>query len=428
MRQVMVRVPRGCGERALEIAREHDAVNVSSWQAAGDAGDPCDVLLLHLPNAGLGPYADAAAELPGFHISFLSSDALALRPPERDVADQTRDVTSQSPLEVYLAGLQSLGSWKGFIGYAAVAGVVVWLGLATNNVFLLVGAMLIAPFASPAMNGAIATARGDARLMGRSMARYAAALGVTAGTAALLTLLFRQRVATEQMIAVTRVAPASLLLPLAAGAAGALALTQSQRSSLVSGAGAGLLVAASLAPPAGVIGSAAAMGRWELAMEAAFLLALQFAGINLAGGLVFRVCGLGPRGRRYPHGSRGGSWAAFGVLAAVLAGLLAWQFASAQPTLVRAGLQEKAREVVSLSLRGEPGVRVLDADASFTRPAGTADHPLLVRAYVQRLHPSAESRPALETRLTARIAGELRRRIRGVVPLVDVTVVEAIPP
>ena len=422
-----MRVPRGCGGRALEIAREHHAANVARWEAGGGEDERYDLLVLHLPNASLGPFADAAEELPELHLSFLGSDALALRPPGSDVAEQTRDVTSRSPLEVYLAGLQSVGSWKGFLGYAALSAVVVWLGLVTNTVFLLVGAMLIAPFASPAMNGAIGTARGDLRLIGRSLGRYGAALAVTMAIAALLTLLFRQRIATEQMIALTRIAPTALLLPLAAGAAGALALSQSARSSLVSGAGPGMLVAASLAPPAGVIGAAAAMGRWDLTVEAVFLLALQFVGINLAGAAVFRAFGLGPRGQRYPHGSRARSRASFGVLAAALAGLLAWQFGTSPPTLVRSGLQEEAREAVSSALRGDAGVLLLDVDARFTRPAGMRENPLLVRVHVQRLHRGGEVDSALQTRLESRISDALRRRMRGVVPLVDVTVVQTHP-
>ncbi len=408
------------------LAGDHGGVNLSRWEAEGAEEERHDVVLVHLPNAELGPFVDALGDIEDVHLSVLDAGALALRPPEDEIAEQTRDVTTQSPLEVYLAGLQSVGSWSGFLGYAAIASVVVWLGLVSNTVFLLVGAMLIAPFASPAMNAAVATARGDAGLMGRSLARYAAALAVGAAVAAVLTLVFRQRMATDQMVAVASVAPVAILLPIAAGAAGALSLFSSDRDSLVSGAGAGLLVAASLAPPAGVIGIAGAIGRWDLAVEASFLLALQLAGITLSGALVFRVFGLGPRGTRYPHGSRGRSWAAFGVLAAGLAGLLAWQFGSRPPTLVRAGLQEQAREVVERSLRGEPGVRLLDVDARFPRPDGAPDAPLLVRAFVQRLPAAPDSAPALARRLEGTLATALGT-LDGALPLVSVTVVQARP-
>ncbi|HEX6909975.1 MAG TPA: DUF389 domain-containing protein, partial [Longimicrobium sp.] len=342
------------------MAARCEAVSLACWGAAGQGGARCEMVIVHLPNERMGPFADALEALPDVHLAYLDAGALALRPPADEVAEQTRDVTPRSPLEIYLAGLQSIGSWTGFLAYAAIAGVVVWIGLATNTVALLVGAMLIAPFASPAVNAALATARGDGRLLARSLARYGAALSLTIIVAALLTLAFHQQQPTEQMIAIASVSPVAFLLPLAAGAAGALTLCQSQRDSLVSGAGAGLLVAASLAPPAGVVGISAMLGRWDLAGDAAFLLALQLVGIDLAGAAVFRLFGVGPRGQRFPHGHRWVSRAAGLVLAAGLAGLLALQFGTPVPTLVRAGVEERARAAAIDAVRDDPGVRLLD--------------------------------------------------------------------
>lgn len=48
----------------------------------------------------------------------------------------------RSPIEVFLFGLQSVGLWKRFLAYTAVAGIVAW-GLCTNTGYLLLAAMLI---------------------------------------------------------------------------------------------------------------------------------------------------------------------------------------------------------------------------------------------------------------------------------------------
>lgn len=370
MRQLMVRVPHGAGARVLEIAGRHQAVNASRWDAAGGDGERCEMVLVHLPNERLGPFADAVEALPDVHMSLVDAGALAMRPPADQVARQTRDVTPRSPLEIYLAGLQSIGSWKGFLGYAGIAGVVVWIGLITNTVALLVGAMLIAPFASPAVNAALATARGDGRLLARSLARYGAALALTAAVAAVLTLAFRQDHATAEMVAIASVSPAAFLLPLAAGAAGALTLCQAQRSSLVSGAGAGLLVAASLAPPAGVLGISAVLGRWDLAGDAAYLLALQLVGIDLAGAAVFRLFGVGPRGQRYPHGHPWAARAAGVALAGAFAALLALQFTTPHPHLQRAGVESRARSAAIAAVRQDARVRLLEVRADFPARTG----------------------------------------------------------
>jgi uncharacterized membrane protein len=91
-----------------------------------------------------------------------------------------------------------------------------------------------------------------------------------------------QRIASEQMISTSMISSVTVLLPLVAGAAGALNLSQSDRSSLVSGAATGMLVAASLAPPAGTIGMASAIGEWDLVRTGVFVLLLQLVGINLS--------------------------------------------------------------------------------------------------------------------------------------------------
>ena len=207
------------------------------------------------------------------------------------------DVEHKSPLEVFLAGLQSVGSWKGFIAYAVIGGIIVWIGLYTNSSFLLVASMLVAPFAGPAMNFAIATARGDGLLFKRSIIRYLSAIAVTVSVTCLLSLIFGQNLATYTMVESSKVSAVSVLLPLAGGAAGALNLVQSERSSLVSGTAVGMLVAAALAPPAGTVGMAIAFGRWEMVANCGFVLILQLIGINLAATTVFRLYGLSARGR-----------------------------------------------------------------------------------------------------------------------------------
>jgi uncharacterized membrane protein len=60
------------------------------------------------------------------------------------------------------------------------------------------------------------------------------------------------------MLATNTVSAVAVLIPLVSGTAGALNLVQSERSSLVSGAAAGMLVSVSLAPPAALVGMAIA--------------------------------------------------------------------------------------------------------------------------------------------------------------------------
>jgi len=258
MRQLLVQVPQGCGKKVLEIANVCEGTNLARFEAAG-VERAIDLVFVHISNGKVEELLGKLQDIPDLSFMLLPTGIMALHPPADAAPDQVTNVEERSPLEIFLSGLQSTGSWKGFLSYAAIAGVIVWIGLYTNTVYLLVAAMLLAPFAGPAMNTALATARGDRPLLQHSIIRYFAALSVTIATTALLSWILQQQIPTNLMIDSSQISMVSVLIPLAAGAAGALTLVQSDRSSLVSGAATGMLVAASLAPPAGIIGMAGAI-------------------------------------------------------------------------------------------------------------------------------------------------------------------------
>lgn len=170
-----------------------------------------------------------------------------------------------------------------------MAGAIAWTGLLTNTLFLLVAAMLVAPYPSPAMNTALGTARGDLKLLSRSVMRYFVVLAIGVVTAVLLSLVFKLEVTTDLMRSISFLSPVTFIIPVAAGVAGGLYLGESERSSLLSAASAGVLVALALAPPTATLGMAAVLGDWAMAKRVAFLLLLQIAGINLSGALVLRL-------------------------------------------------------------------------------------------------------------------------------------------
>jgi uncharacterized membrane protein len=423
MRQVMVEIPRDRAARAVDIARRHGAVNLSRVDGSDADGRHVALVLAHVSNHALEPLVSALQELDDLRVSLLPVGALALHPPASAVADQVVDVTPRSPLEVYVAGLQSIGSWGGFLGYAVTGAVVVWLAVTTDAAYLLVGAMLIAPFAGPAVNTAIATARGDLHLLWRSLLRYVVALLVTAGTAAALTLLFHQRAATELMTSITSVPRSAVLLPMAAGAAGALHLAQSEQSSLVSGAAAGMLIAASLAPPAGVVGMVLVMGEHELLLPALFLLALQLGGINLAAALVLRAFGLSPRGARYDRGRDVVRVGSYVVTLAALAALGWWQFGSGPTELERSSLAQRMREAVLAELSHDDRIRVVRARSSFPRAADPRGHTLLVELVVQR-RDSADDVERIRREVVARVRRTAAAEEPSVAAVASVTVAE----
>ena len=144
---MLIWAPEGSGAKVGELARRHGIDEVVSFAGEGDG--PVDLALLHVPNRRLEGLLDELSSLEDLHVSMFPHGVLNLKPPPGEAPSQVQDVTLRSPLEIFLGGLQSVGSWRGFLSYAVTSDLVVWVGLYTNTVYLLVAAMLIAPSLVP---------------------------------------------------------------------------------------------------------------------------------------------------------------------------------------------------------------------------------------------------------------------------------------
>lgn len=418
MRQLRLTAPRDTRDELVRIIGDHDAHAVRIWDVGeGDWAEVCAEL--SLTNRELGAFLVDLEQLGDATVTMAPQSVLTLVPGRDEAPDDLVDVEPLSPQEVYLAGLQSVGSWKGFLGYAAVAGAVVWIGMLVNSVFLLIAAMLIAPFAGPAMNAALATATGDRQLLGRTVIRYVSAIAVVVAVVAALHALLGADIATGMMTETANVSSVAALLPLVAGAAGALNLMQAERASLVSGAATGVLVAAALAPPAGLVGMSLVIGEWSMVGSGAFLLALQLAGLNLSGAIVFRLYGLRPGTARYQRGTNAASAVALAVsLGAVLA-LLGGQLASS-PSLQRSTIETTVEADISKAVNAAGDVGLVEVDARFTRPDIPGQATLLAVVYVQ---PLGDQEPGeVEDRLGDELSALVSDR-HDVVALVTVTAI-----
>ena len=423
MRQLLIEVQRGQGETILNLAEKYQGANLSQLEANTTRG-AIDLVIAYLPNSNIEEFLEELEDFDELHVTLVPRGFMPLRPPVAEIPDLIVDVQSKSPLEVFLAGLQSVGAWKGFIAYAVAGAVIVWIGLFTNSSFLLVAAMLIAPFAGPAMNVAIATARGDSLLLKKGLIRYVAAIAVTVMVTAGLSLILRQELASNAMVESSKVAGVSVLLPLIGGAAGALNLVQADRSSLVSGTAVGMLVAAALAPPAGTAGMAIALGMWPMVLNCLFLLVLQLVGINLAAATVFRLYGLSQKGARYKRGSKWVFPISIAVTAAILAALLSYQFSSGIQ-LQRSSIEQRANAEVQKVIKESDLAKLVKSSVSFTRADIEDQKTLLCLIYVQRPSGVTASDREISDRLTSQIQNHLLRKDFKVTPLVNISVLES---
>jgi uncharacterized hydrophobic protein (TIGR00271 family) len=421
MRQLWVIADSGKGDSIIALAKKHNGANIIQFQGKDQEGEH-DVVVINVANETVSDLFESLDQHDGVEITFFPHDVYPLSPPSSETPEQVTNVTHRSPMEVWLNGLQSIGSWRGFLGYAAAAAIVVWIGMYTNSSFLLVGAMMVAPFAGPAMNFSMGSATGDRTLMVRNVGRYFISLFLTILICFLLSLVMDQQVATAMMVQVSEISAVAVLLPITAGAVGALNLSQSTNSSLVPGAAVGMLVAASIAPPAGVVGMSAALGRWDMAVNGLFLLFLQLLGINLGGMIVFRAFQVGPGGARFDRGNSSAFYISLGVTVLALAGMMAIQFWSS-PDFQRSTRAQRAAALVQEEVVNFANVNIVEADLRFTRPSIEEQNTLLGVVYVERRPESQFTVEQIREGLTQNLQNRLREEF-NVTPLMSVTVLE----
>ncbi len=361
MRQLTLKIPKGHKKEVFDTIEEFNGKNTIFLPSEEN-----DVFITFLPNEKVNNFLKRLDDYEKPEINLIPRGVITLYPPASDSPDQVADVQPKSSLEIYLGGIQSVGSIKGLIGYSIAAGIIVWIGLYTTTVYLLVAAMLVAPFAGPAMNAALATAAGKKKLLISSIKRYAMAIGTGIIVSFLMTVIFPLNTLTPLMVEISHVSKVALLLPLISGFAGAINIVQSERDSLVSGAAVGVLVAASLAPPVGLIGAGVYMMDWEVVWSSVFRVVLQLLGIHLSATLIFYFFGkVTPSGVRFLQGNKKLSWFTSGFVVLAIGAMMFWQF-SQPPFLRKASMNTELTENLDTSLNKLNYIEVINKDVSFT--------------------------------------------------------------
>lgn len=403
MRQLTVKVSRGRGEEVFRKAKEHNGKNLSVQEVGSG-----DLITIYLNNKEVSKFIESINHLEDAEISLIPRGVITLYPPQGEAPDQVADVSFRSPIEIFLGGVQSVGSKKGLLIYSMAGAVLVWIGLYTGSTFLLVAAMLVAPFAGPAMNAALAAAAGKMGLLKQSLLRYLIAISTGIVVTFLLSLFVDQQHATPMMVSVSQVSQVAILLPIVAGIAGGLNIISSERDSLVPGAAVGILVAASLAPPTGLIGMALNFGNWPLMRSGIFLLIIQLAVIQMSAALIFRYMGkVTITGVRFAGGQEYVFKLSMAVSGLIVAGLLYWQFSS-QPGLQKASLNTQITEVMQTALEELEDVETIEVNARFTRGTLENLNPVICELYLYNRNDSLS-----DEQVKDKVSSMLYKRIKA---------------
>ncbi len=155
-----------------------------------------------------------------------------------------------------------------------------------------IGAMIVAPLATPIYGVALATAIGAPKRLRAAFLLLTAGIAVNILIGVLAGLLTTHRMpldANPQIIGRTAPTVLDLIVAIATGIAGSFALTRRDVSNIL----AGVAIAISLVPVLAVVGITLGAGRFDLAWGALILFLTNVAAILIAGTLVFTAAGYG---------------------------------------------------------------------------------------------------------------------------------------
>lgn len=177
-----------------------------------------------------------------------------------------------------------------YVVFVVLSTIVAALGMLTNNVAVVVGAMVIAPLLGPNLAFSVGVALGDRTLIGRALLTNLVGLAVAFGLSVVIGMVWNGDATADELVSRADPDFTSLAIALASGAAAALSLVTGLSSALV-----GVMVAVALLPPTSALGIFVGTGQMAMAGSAAMLLAVNVVSVNLAAHSVFLWRDVRPR-------------------------------------------------------------------------------------------------------------------------------------
>ena len=276
-----------------------------------------------------------------------------------------------------------------------LATVIACYGLFANSSAVVIGSMVVAMLLGPISGVALGLNHRDGPLLGTALFSLGAGIGWILGIAILVGLIHRDVPLTEQILSRTKPNLFELIIALASGAAGAVAvLSQRVGTALV-----GVAVATALVPPLAAAGILLARADVTLGGDALLLVATNVVAIQVAFSIIFWVSGYRRLTSERPHSSLAFLQRDFPsvVVLVILAAAFGFQLHSA----IQASLFEsKVRAVLRHNFSGDLGFHLVDV-----RLAKDGDA-TIVRAVVRgpmirRLKRSRPRKPTCRPRRTA---------------------------
>jgi len=224
-----------------------------------------------------------------WRIVILPVEAVLPRP-KKDPEPTEPQSEQETREELYEDIARSAEGGANFYLLAVLSTIVAAIGLLTDNIAVVIGAMVIAPLLGPNIAFAFGTTLGDKELMTSATRTNLSGVAISIAISGLLGAIWPHADFGHELLSRTDVGYDSIALALASGFAAALSMTTGVSTALV-----GVMVAVALLPPAATLGIMLGVQKFGPALGAALLLAVNVICVNLSAQITFIVKGFGPR-------------------------------------------------------------------------------------------------------------------------------------
>jgi len=176
---------------------------------------------------------------------------------------------------------------RNFIIMVVLSSVVAGIGILSESIPVLVGAMVIAPLLGPNIALAFGTVLGDVKLVRKSAVTGGISTAIALGIAFAWGMFYSVELGNLHVVGIRL---SDIVLAFVSGAAGAITILRGGSASLV-----GVMVAVALLPPLMRAGLFAGGGHWTQSMHAFLVFLANTICVNLAGILTFILAGITPK-------------------------------------------------------------------------------------------------------------------------------------
>ncbi len=296
-RVIKIILPRDHAKNALEILNSQE--KLSYWQEELSAKSFVASILIDSTQseAIMDLFEKKFSNVTGFKLILFPVEASVPRPKEEKKKTAAKETKTEkksklriSREELYSDVVESTKLNNIFILMTILSTIVVAIGLLKDNVAVIIGAMVIAPFLGPNVALSLSSVLAEKKLGADAIKTLVVGVLIVVILSASMGLVINIDTGVVEISSRTSTGFADIILALASGAAGVLAFTAGASAAVI-----GVMVAVALLPPLTVFGLLLGAGEYSLAIGAFLLFVTNIICINLAGIATFLFQGVSPR-------------------------------------------------------------------------------------------------------------------------------------